>query len=114
MTDNHESGYRAGADARVVLHRHGARGTYAVAVVVDEGPYSAAEAHGVADALRETCGGWVTKTAAAHRLGLSESSVDLLRRAGRLLSETDDTGRVMIPLESLRQELERRKEMAGE
>lgn len=109
MTNNYDDGaegYRLGADARVVLHR--SRGRYAVAVVADEGPYSRAEAEGVADALREAHGGWVTKAAAAHRLGLSTQMVDVLRRNGTLVSRTDAAGHALICVKSLAEELRRR------
>lgn len=109
MTNNHSEGaegFRLGPESRVVLHRH--CGRYVVAVVVDEGPYSRAEAEGVADALREACGGWVTKSAAAHRLGLSTQMVDVLRRNGTLVSRTDAAGHALICVKSLGEELRRR------
>lgn len=100
-------GYRLGPEARVVLHRR-AKGTYAVAVVLDEGPYTLAEAQGVADAQREACGGWVTKDRSAHLLGVTPRTVDTLRLNGTLMWKSDRTGRVMIDHASLQREIDRR------
>lgn len=102
-------GYTLGPDSRVVLHRHGARGSYAVAVVFDEGPYSVAEARLRAAAIRETCAGWVSKSDAARRLGVSERQVDYLREQGRLVSSSDDAHHVLIDRESLNAEIQRRE-----
>ena len=104
MTNNHHDG---AASPRVVLHRHGGLGSYAVAVVADEGPYSKEEAEAVADTLRESSG-WVTKARAAERLGLSTQMVDNLRRAGLLSSVKDAAGHVMITRESIDREIARR------
>lgn len=93
--------------ARVVLHRHGARRAYAVAVVLDEGPYSLKEAAQRAEALRESQG-WVSKATAAERLGLSERQVDYLRESGRLASVSTETNHVLVGLDSLNAEIERR------
>lgn len=93
--------------ARVVLHRHGARRAYAVAVVLDEGPYSLAEASARAEALRESQG-WVSKASAAERLGVTERQVDYLREAGRLESISTETKHVLVSLDSLNAEIERR------
>ena len=95
---------------RVVLHRHGARRAYAIAVVVDEGPYTLQEAHtAAAQLLREM--GWVSKADAAEALGVTERQVDYLREAGRLKSVNTETNHVLISLESLGAEFARR---AGE
>jgi len=102
------AGYRVGPDARVVLHRHASRGTYAVAVVLDEGPFSADEARRVAASIREACGRWVSKAEAARRLGVSERQVDTLRASGVLASASDETGHALIGSESLEAELRRR------
>lgn len=95
---------------RVVLHRHGARRAYAIAVVVDEGPYTLTEASEAATRLLESMG-WVPKANAAAVLGLSERQVDYLRESGRLESTKTETRHVLISVESLKTELERR---AGE
>lgn len=108
MTNNQSEGYRLGPEARVVLHRHGATGGYAVAVVVAEGPYSKERAAEIADEVREAHGGWVTKGVAASRLGLSVQMVDVLRRRGQLESTKNIAGHVMISAQSLARELERR------
>lgn len=100
-------GYRLGPEARVVLHRR-AHGAYAVAVVLDEGPYTLAEAQRVADTAREACGGWVTKDRAAHMLGVTPRTVDTLRLNGALEWKSDRTGRVMIDHASLKREIDRR------
>lgn len=92
---------------RVVLHRHGARRAYAVAVVLDEGPYSLHDAAQRAEALREEQG-WVSKATAAQRLGLSERQVDYLRESGALLSASTETNHVLVSVESLNAEIERR------
>lgn len=94
-------------EGRVVLHRHGARRAYAVAVVVDEGPYSLTEASARAEVLRQEQG-WVSKASAAERLGISERQVDYLRESGRLLSVSTETKHVLISVESLAAEIERR------
>lgn len=102
-------GYTLGRDARVVLHRHGARRTYAVAVVLDEGPYaSLADASAALEALQERHGGWVPKHVAAQRLGLSIRQVDYLRQAGRLDAMTTETGHALIGVGSLNAEIARR------
>jgi hypothetical protein len=103
------AGYRVGPESRVVLHRHGARGSYAVAVVLDEGPYSAPEARSAAARLREDRGGWVSKADAAGRLGVSERQVDYLREQGRLISRNDAVGHAFISSESLCAEVRRRE-----
>lgn len=103
------AGYFLGPESRVVLHRHGARGSYAVAVVVDEGPYSAREARKAAARIREDRGGWVSKADAAERLGVSERQVDYLREQGRLMSTSDETHHVLIARESLASEIRRRE-----
>lgn len=105
-------GYRIGPGARVVLHRHASRGSYAVAVVLDEGPFTAAEAAEAAEVLREVHAGVVSKATAARRLGISERSVDVLRANGTLTSGTDETRHVLVDSESLRLELERREREA--
>jgi hypothetical protein len=102
------AGYHVGPDARVVLHRHASRGTYAVAVVLDEGPFSADEARRMAEELREAFGRWVSKAEAARRLGVSARQVDTLRASGVLESVSDETGHALIGLESLAAELLRR------
>lgn len=102
-------GYAVGPEARVVLHRNGARGSYAVAVVVDEGPYSARQARGAAARIREDSAGWVSKADAAERLGVSERQVDYLRGQGRLVSTSDETHHVLIDRDSLDAELRRRE-----
>lgn len=110
MTDIDYEGYRAGPGARVVLHRNAARGSYAVAVVLDEGPYSAAQARKVADRMREQHAGWVSKAEAAERLGITERMVDFLRESGRLESTKDEMRRVLISRSSLDAEIERRSD----
>lgn len=95
---------------RVVLHRHGARRAYAIAVVLDEGPYSLPEASARAEALRESQG-WVSKATAAQRLRISERQVDYLRESGVLESISTETKHVLVSLDSLNEEIERR---AGE
>lgn len=104
-------GYVLGAESRVVLHRHGARGSYAIAVVVDEGPFSAADARRRAAHIREDRGGWVSKADAAARLGVSERQVDYLREQGRLLATSDETHHVLIDADSLDAEIRRRCEL---
>ena len=104
------AGYCLGPDARVVLHRHGARGSYAVAVVLDEGPYSVLEARRAAARIREDRGGWVSKADAAERLGVSERQVDYLRENGRLVSSSDETHHVLIAADSLDAEIRRRED----
>jgi hypothetical protein len=103
------AGYTLGPEARVVLHRHGARGSYAVAVVADEGPYSAREARRAAARIRETHAGWVSKTDAAERLGVSRRQVDYLRGQGRLDAMNDETGHALISSASLDAEIRRRE-----
>lgn len=103
------AGYRIGPEARVVLHRHASRGTYAVAVVLDEGPFTAEQAAQAAERLRESCAGWVSKATAARRLGVSERSVDLLREQGVLVSTSDATRHVLIDASSLDAEIARRE-----
>lgn len=102
-------GYRVGPESRVVLHRHGARGSYAVAVVLDEGPYSAPEARRAAARIREKHAGWVSKTEAAERLGVSRRQVDYLRGQGRLAAMNDETGHALISSASLDAEIRRRE-----
>lgn len=104
------AGYSLGPDARVVLHRNGARSTYAVAVVLDEGPYSLLGARLAASRLREIHGGWVSKADAADRLGVSERQVDYLREQGRLESTSDETHHVLIAVDSLNAEIRRRED----
>lgn len=104
------AGYQLGRDARVVLHRHGARGSYAVAVVVDEGPFHLTDARMRAALIRETHGGWVSKADAAERLGVSERQVDYLRENGRLRSTSDETHHVLIAVDSLNEEIRRRED----
>lgn len=101
-------GYRAGPEARVVLHRHASRGSYAVAVVLDEGPFTASEAAEAAEKIREEFAGVVSKATAARRLGISERSVDVLREKGLLRSTTDETKHVLVDAESLATEMRRR------
>lgn len=102
------SGYRLGREARVVLHRHGARRAYAVAVVLDEGPFTLRQASDVANAVREKLGGWVTKAEAAERLGVTERQVDYLRESGHLAYSHDETKHVLIDVKSLEAEIDRR------
>jgi hypothetical protein len=104
--------YVLGADSRVVLHRHGARGSYAIAVVLDEGPYDLLGARKVAAQVREDAG-WVAKADAASRLGVSERQVDYLRSQGRLIAMKDETGHALISSESLEAELRRRQANAS-
>lgn len=101
-------GYLLGAESRVVLHRHASRGTYAVAVVLDEGPYSLPDARRAMASVLEGAG-WVTHDAAAERLGLSRRQVSYLRNSGRLVSVTDETGHVLISSASLDAEIRRRE-----
>lgn len=109
MTDD-DKGYHLGPEARVVLHRHGARRAYAVAVVVDEGPYaSVRDAAAAAELIRERHSGWVSKATAAQRLGITERMVDYLRSSGQLVYEHDGTGHVLIDVKSLNAEIERRQ-----
>jgi hypothetical protein len=103
------AGYRLGRESRVVLHRNGARGSYAVAVVLDEGPYSAPEARRAAARIRETHAGWVSKADAAERLGVSKRQVDYLREQGRLVAIRDETGHALICSASLAAEVRRRE-----
>lgn len=102
------AGYHLGREARVVLHRHGARQAYAVAVVLDEGPFTLRQALDIANAVREKLGGWVTKAEAAKRLGISERQVDYLRESGHLSYSHDETKHVLIDVKSLSAEIERR------
>lgn len=108
--DDGGRGYVLGPESRVVLHRHGARGSYAVAVVIDEGPYLLTDARIAAAKIRESLGGWVSKADAADRLGVSERQVDYLREQGRLTSISDETHHVLIAADSLDAEIRRRED----
>jgi hypothetical protein len=109
MTNNGPRGYRIGPQARVVIHRNGARRNYAVAVVVDEGPYaSAADALAALEGLREAHSGWVSKAVAAQRLGISRRQVNYLQSVGVLDTMNDETGHLLVSVDSLNEELARR------
>lgn len=88
-----------------LLRRHGG---YAICVVVDEGPFSHAEATTRAALLRPEPADSVSKREAARILGISQKGVDYLRVQGLLTSEKDDRGRVRIHKASVDAELERR------
>lgn len=103
MTDE-TKGYHLGPEARVVAHRRG-RGQYAVAVVLDEGPFTKDDALRELDRYRETVGGWVSKARAAEMLGVSQKQVDHLRETGELTWARDCTDRVMIDLASVNEYL---------
>lgn len=113
MTNDETRGYVLGPESRVVLHRNAARGSYAVAVVIDEGPYRLTDARNAAARIREDCAGWVSKADAAERLGVSERQVDYLREQGRLSSTHDETSHVLISSESLEIEIQRREANAS-
>ena len=110
MTNSDDQGYRVGSDARLVLHRSGRDHRYSVAVVLDEGPYTLEQAALRLDEIREQVGGYVTRAVAAQRLGLTERMIDVMRTAGVLDWKADDTKRVMISVDSLKKELQRRVE----
>lgn len=96
------NGYHLGPGARVVAHRR-IKGRYAVAVVLDEGPFTKDDALAKVDEYRERVGGWVSKARAAEMLGISQKQVDKLRIDGDLTWERDCTDRVMIDVNSVKE-----------
>lgn len=99
-------GYHLGPEARVaVLRRHDG---YAVAVVVDEGPYTHEQAEAAASELRRRHAKKFTKSEAAKMLGIGIKGVDYLRAVGALSSERGDNRRVLIHADSVYAEMERR------
>lgn len=102
---NDKRGFEIGPHARVtVLRRHGG---YAVAVVLDEGPFSHEQAEAKAAELRRHASGKLTKCEAAELLGITSKGVDYLRSQG-ILESVREGKRVVVTSESVHAELARR------
>lgn len=94
-------GFEIEPGARVTLvRRH--RG-YALAVVLDEGPFGHEEAQERLRQAQLVISGLVSRAEAANKLGLSVQQVDNLRREGKLKSRDG-----MITYSSILEELSRR------
>lgn len=103
-----ERGFVVGPEARVCLVRR--HGGYAVAVVVDEGPFEHDAAELAASELRRRVSGKVTKREAAQILGISTKGVDYLRAQGVLPSDSEGNGRVLLDANSVHTLAEARKD----
>jgi hypothetical protein len=102
------SGYPLPRSAPVFLTRVGKDHRLVVVAVLDEGPFedrSAAEA--ACESWRIRVGRWISRTAAAKRLGISAKMIDVLRADGKIKDFTVGD-RLAIDYDSVIDEANRR------
>lgn len=105
-TMSEKRGFVLGPEARVCLVRRHAG--YAVAVVLDEGPFDRDTAERVAASHRRLSSGTATKREVAKILGITTKGVEYLRSQGVLSSVSEENGRALFDLDEVHAERARR------